>query len=136
MIEYKDIIQCGQIDARKLIENWEGKISGVINLAYNIEPPIVYPKWLPLLYRPAWDERTPDIEWFKPVIAFYESQRRNGQVIVHCQAGGNRSRGTFGVLLVACHGMSAREALKITGQPGYPAWRIAIENYAKHLGSI
>jgi len=55
-------------------------------------------------------------------------------MIVHCQAGGNRSRGTFGVLLVACHGMSAQEALKITGQPGYSAWRIAIENYAKHLG--
>lgn len=137
-IEYADIIQCGQIDARALTVGWRKEdpqgIGGVINVAHNIVPQMVYNPWLPVLHHPYLDQETPPVEWFAPVLAFYDWARTKGKVIIHCQAGGNRSRGTFGVLLVGRHGMTAAEALAITGQPGYHHWRIAIENFAKHLG--
>lgn len=128
---YEDIIQCGHTEARKLLENWDNDhlIGGVINLAWNIEPIMVYPRWLPVLMYPANDEITYPPEWFEPILSFYDATRKLGKVIVHCQAGGNRSRGCFGVLLRARHNKTAAEALSITGQPGYHHWREAIEQW-------
>ncbi len=132
MQAYKDIIQCGQIDTRDLLKDWDKDnhlIGGVINLAWNITPRIVYPGWLPVLLYPADDEVVYPTKWFDPILSFYDATRNFGKVIVHCQAGGNRSRGCFGVLLRARHGKTAAEALAITGQPGYHHWREAIEQY-------
>lgn len=127
---FEDIIQCGHEDARNLLADWKGhSIGGVINLAWNITPKMVYPEWLPVLYYPADDEIVYPTEWFNPILSFYDATRKLGKVIVHCQAGGNRSRGCFGVLLRARHGKTAEEALAITGQPGYHHWREAVERW-------
>lgn len=130
--QFDDIIQCGHEDARSLLIGWDKDnhlIGGVINLAWNINPPMVYPPWLPVLYYPADDEITYPIEWFNPILSFYDTVRKYGKIIIHCQAGGNRSRGCFGVILRARHGKTAQEALEIVGQPGYYHWRKAIEQY-------
>lgn len=133
MQTYNDIIQCGQAEARNLLYDWNREnhtVGGVINLAWNITPRIVYPGWLPVLLYPADDEIVYPTEWFNPILSFYDAVRSSGKdVIVHCQAGGNRSRGCFGVLLRARHNKTAAEALAITGQPGYHHWREAIEKY-------
>lgn len=129
MKTYADIIQCSAQEARELTALWkEEGIAGVINLAHNIVPRMEHDPWLPVLHYPALDEVTPKDEWFDPILAFYDEVRKKGKVLVHCQAGGNRSVGTFGVLLVLRHGMNAPQALEVTGFPGYGAWRVAIEN--------
>lgn len=132
MKKHADIVQTSAAEAAVLLEKWkENNIAGVINVAHNVSPRIKYDPWLPVLNHPHRDEIRPEPEWFKPVFAFYEWARKQGKVLVHCQAGANRSRGTFGVLLVTYHGMNARQALGITGMPGYGAWREAIEVMAK-----
>lgn len=129
-IEYEDIIQCGHLEARQVLSA-RTDIGGVINLAWNIVPPMQYDPWMPVLYYPADDEKTYPPEWFSPILAFYGWARKLGKVIVHCQAGGNRSRGSLGVILIACHKMTAAQALEITGQPGYHHWRLAVEEYER-----
>lgn len=136
--EFEDLIQCGHIEARALLKDWDKdnhSIGGVINLAWNIEPRMVYPRWLPVLIYPADDEIVYPSEWFDPILSFYDAARKHGKVIIHCQAGGNRSRGCFGVVLRARHGKGAAEALAIAGQPGYHHWREAIEQY-EVLGDV
>ncbi len=129
---FEDIIQCGHEDARNLLKDWEKDnhlIGGVINLAWNIIPIMEYPRWLPVLLYPADDEIVYPTDWFNPILSFYDTVRKSGRVIVHCQAGGNRSCGCFAILLKARHGKTTEEALAIAGQPGYHHWREAVEQY-------
>lgn len=127
MNEHFGIIQCGWRDAQQMQAGWkEAGIGGLICVAHNV-PDIVYNPLMPKLITPADDEVAPTREWFLPVLAFYDWARTQGRVIVHCQAGLNRSVGVFGMLLVSRHGLSARQALDIVGIPGYGAWRVGIE---------
>lgn len=129
MLRVFDIIQCGVKDAMDLCGRWRAEgISGVINVAHNT-PRADYDPWLPVLRHPHDDEITPTREWFNPVLAFYDWARTKGKVLIHCQAGGNRSVGTTTVLLIARHGMNADQALKVTGLPGYGAWIRAAEQF-------
>jgi protein-tyrosine phosphatase len=136
MNTFADIIQCSADEAKQLVSSRRDDIGGVINVAYNLNNyglwPLPYDPWMPVLHQPHLDEVTPPPEWFDVILAFYDHVRRtNKKTLVHCYAGLNRSRGTFGVLLVARHQMSAAKALEITGQPGHWAWRVAVENFAK-----
>lgn len=129
MIRIHDIIQCDEAGAIQLVAKWqENGIGGVINVAHNT-PDIAYDPWLPVLRHPHRDEITPETAWWEPVLAFYDWARFKGKVIVHCFAGGNRSRGTACVLLRARHGMTDDEALKIIGLPGHSAWINAVRGY-------
>ena len=128
MIQVKDIIQCSQKDAKEILERWrENGVAGVICVSHNTE--LVYDPWLPLLRMAQDDQITPDRAWWDPVLSFYDWARKKGKVLVHCQAGANRSRGTAGVLLVARHQMTPQDALAIVGRPGYGAWIRAVEEW-------
>lgn len=128
MLNTHDIIQCSQHEAKELVLKWrENGIGGIINVAHNTD--IVYDPWLPVLRHPHADEVTPESVWWRPLLAFYDWARLKGKVVVHCQAGANRSRGTTGVLLIARHGLTSDEALAITGLPGYSAWIDAVKRY-------
>ncbi len=121
VVRIADIIQCGEVEAQKLVKSWrEVPLGGVINVAHNTE--IVYDPWLPVLRMAHDDEITPDRTWWDPVLAFYDWARQKGKVLIHCHAGANRSRGTAAVLLIARHGMSPQEAEKLVGRPGFGAW--------------
>lgn len=129
MLHVKDIIQCGGRDAQPLLDRWrEEKISGAVSIAHNAEY-VKYDPWMPVLRHPYDDEKTPPREWWNPVLAFYDWARLSGKVLVHCQAGGNRSVGATAVLLIARHGMNHDQALKLTGRPGYGAWIRAAETF-------
>lgn len=136
MKTYKDIVQCSAKGVRELLKTEGHGIAGVINVAHNVVPPINYGQWVPVLHCPHRDEIQPEIGFFKPILAFYDYYRTKGKVLVHCQAGANRSVGTFGALLVARHGLTPQQALKITGNPGYGAWRQAIVMVAKHKANL
>lgn len=128
MVRIHDIIQCSEAEAKELVAKWrENGIGGVINMAHNTD--ITYDPWLPVLRHPHRDEITPEDAWWGPVLAFYDWARFKGKVVVHCHAGGNRSRGTAGVLLMARHGMTDDEALAVTGLPGFSAWIDAVRKY-------
>jgi hypothetical protein len=130
MIKYADIIQCSAVDAQGLADRWqEHGISGIINVAWNIVPDMRYDPLLPVLRHPALDEAAPDRDWFEPIFAFYDWARKHGKVVVHCQAGQNRSLGLTGILMVARHGLTGQQALKITGRPAYGAWIHAVEDF-------
>ena len=126
MFRYADLIQCSWADAQGLVNRWkEEGIGGVINMAHNT-PDIQYDPWLRVLRFPHLDDEVPAPDWIRPVLAFYDWARVRGKVIVHCAAGANRSVGCTASILVARHGKTADEALRMTGQPGYHHWSDAV----------
>jgi hypothetical protein len=147
VITVADVIICDARKAQKLVDDWRAnKIGGVICVASNLGPacsrwprecphclsrPMIYDPSLPRLHTPALDEQTPTSEWFDDVLRFYDRARAQGNIIVHCHAGQNRSVGTAGVILVRRHGATPDQAFERCGAPTHAAWRDAVYRAAR-----
>lgn len=118
-IKKSHILLADQAGAREVVgeDAWPPKsgITGTICAATEIN--LKYALSFPVLKIPVSETMRTPKRIFHLAIEFYVTL--GPIVLVHCRAGKNRSSATVAALLVACHGMSADQALAETN-PNLP----------------